>query len=584
MTVPTSTAVPSSAPADLLYNAEKIDEAVTSSALSYVDRLGVVRKTLAGAVATISAINTRGAWVTATAYAARDVVSNSGTWYVALDAHTSGATFAGDTAAHWRVFQGALAPDLADTASALKNAGMLGFNFSLSYSTGTLGWWVRAGVKLLDNGSLAHTVAGKTITGSERHLIGNVTPTDDDSALLLARSLTGSIDSGAHGVRDESAYTASGTGFYAYASFDAAASLGGSGAYNHLRGFQARVGYGGSGTLGELTGLHAQSSNTGTGAVSNSFGAFIADPTGTGPITNNYGLWVQPLSRGATVNQAIWTSGSTPSRFGGAVALDGGMTSTAATFTNQVYARASHVTGTHVNFGASGGLGLSYNGSGAGSIQAYANSSGTGTSTLSLVCGSAAITNLSSTALTPGSDNTYTLGGSGLRWSVVWAATGTINTSDERSKTDIEDASLGLGFINALRPVSYLYKVGKNMPVEVEDGTQLVEVSPAKAAEVGPDGEVIFPAVEAVYEEVPKFKTIFEPVPGSRRHWGLISQEVKAAIDASGVDFAGWVQEDVNDPESQQGLRYDQFVAPLIKAVQELSARVARLEAEASAK
>lgn len=39
--------------------------------------------------------------------------------------------------------------------------------------------------------------------------------------------------------------------------------------------------------------------------------------------------------------------------------------------------------------------------------------------------------------LTPGGDNTQALGSASKRWSVVYAGTGTINTSDERSKTDI---------------------------------------------------------------------------------------------------------------------------------------------------
>jgi hypothetical protein len=43
-------------------------------------------------------------------------------------------------------------------------------------------------------------------------------------------------------------------------------------------------------------------------------------------------------------------------------------------------------------------------------------------------------------------------------------------------------------------------------------------------------------------------------------------------------DFAGWVLADRTDPNSRQGLRYDQFIAPLIKAVQELAGRVAALE------
>ena len=46
-----------------------------------------------------------------------------------------------------------------------------------------------------------------------------------------------------------------------------------------------------------------------------------------------------------------------------------------------------------------------------------------------------------SSTFRPEADNTITLGTSGLRWSVVYAASGTINTSDEREKTfsDISD-------------------------------------------------------------------------------------------------------------------------------------------------
>jgi len=36
----------------------------------------------------------------------------------------------------------------------------------------------------------------------------------------------------------------------------------------------------------------------------------------------------------------------------------------------------------------------------------------------------------------------------------------------------------------------------------------------------------------------------------------------------------------MTDPESEEALRYDEFIAPLIKAVQELSAKVAALEAK----
>lgn len=164
--------------------------------------------------------------------------------------------------------------------------------------------------------------------------------------------------------------------------------------------------------------------------------------------------------------------------------------------------------------------------------------------------------------LTPTSDNAYTCGASGVRWSAVWAANGTIQTSDQRTKTQIADATLGLDFINKLRPVSYKFIVGGNKILRQVYRDE-------QGNEVPSNAENAIPA-----------EIITEEVPGERTHWGLISQEVKAAMDESGVDFGGWVLSDKSDPNSQQALRYDEFIAPLIKAVQELSAEVTALKSK----
>jgi hypothetical protein len=150
--------------------------------------------------------------------------------------------------------------------------------------------------------------------------------------------------------------------------------------------------------------------------------------------------------------------------------------------------------------------------------------------------------------LQPVTDNALTLGASGYRWKEVWAGTGAILTSDERTKKDIADSSLGLAFVKALRPVSYKWVEGSKEVTGQVDGQSPTTVS----------------------------------VPGQRTHFGLIAQEVKAAIP-EGVDFGGWVLTDKNDPNSQQALRYDQFIAPLIQAVKELSAKVEVLEAKVAA-
>jgi hypothetical protein len=144
----------------------------------------------------------------------------------------------------------------------------------------------------------------------------------------------------------------------------------------------------------------------------------------------------------------------------------------------------------------------------------------------------------------PVTDNSQTLGTSGQRWTAVYAVNGTIQTSDLREKTDVATSSLGADFIKQLRPVSYKFKVGENVITKDEDGET----------------------------------DIVTPRPGERTHWGFVAQEVKEVVDAAGVDFGGWILTVKDDPDSTQGLRYDQFIAPLTKALQEALEKIETLE------
>jgi hypothetical protein len=150
----------------------------------------------------------------------------------------------------------------------------------------------------------------------------------------------------------------------------------------------------------------------------------------------------------------------------------------------------------------------------------------------------------------PNTDNAASVGLNGNRWSAVWAVNGTIQTSDQRAKIDITNSQLGSDFIKSLRPVSYKW---------IEGG----KVDSGERDENG--------------------NYIYESVPGERTHWGFIAQEVKEAVDVAGVDFGGWVLTDKDDPDSQQALRYDQFIAPLTKALQEAFAKIETLEAKVAA-
>lgn len=130
------------------------------------------------------------------------------------------------------------------------------------------------------------------------------------------------------------------------------------------------------------------------------------------------------------------------------------------------------------------------------------------------------------------------------RWKTIYSNTAAISTSDINSKKDITATDLGLNFINSLNPVSYRFKVGENL-VEKDENNNL----------------------------------IITAKPGTRKHYGLIAQQVKEVLDEANVeDFGGWVLIDKNDPDSEQALRYEEFISPLIKAVQELTARVKSLE------
>lgn len=140
----------------------------------------------------------------------------------------------------------------------------------------------------------------------------------------------------------------------------------------------------------------------------------------------------------------------------------------------------------------------------------------------------------------PLTDNYTSLGDATHRFKDVWSINGTIQTSDARQKTNISGSDLGLEFINSLEPVKYKFIVGQNELVNKEDGTQEIVAR-----------------------------------PGVRTHYGFIAQNVQEKLN--GIDFAGFIYDSGSD---SYGLRYEEFIAPMAKAIQELSAENKLLKAK----
>jgi hypothetical protein len=245
--------------------------------------------------------------------------------------------------------------------------------------------------------------------------------------------------------------------------------------------------------------------------------------------------------------------------------------------------------------------------------------------------------------LLPRNDNHTALGGPNNRYGSAWIATGAISSSNLNDKTDIRDVPSVLDVVADLRPIQYRWKVGgkvkktrtemqdvhatdtvyhdvhtyevidgkthlvtKREPLEVpsyekdhlhdkEFGpimhervvTKMVggkDGKPVAQPVTGPDGKPVV-IRQQKHRQVPRMEskavevTYYEDRPGVRNHLGFGAQDVKATMDKHGIEFGGYVE----DAETGElGLRYDQWHALEIKAIQELIGRVKELEASVS--
>ena len=133
-------------------------------------------------------------------------------------------------------------------------------------------------------------------------------------------------------------------------------------------------------------------------------------------------------------------------------------------------------------------------------------------------------------------DDAVDLGNSSFRFDDVRATGGVITTSDKNEKNTITDSDLGLDFINKLSPKSYKYN------------------------------------------------------NKTRTHYGLIAQDIETVLSDIKKDasmFAGFCKDDVSEKkdgsEYRYGLRYHEFISPMIQAIKDLKEEVDTLKAKVTA-
>ena len=184
---------------------------------------------------------------------------------------------------------------------------------------------------------------------------------------------------------------------------------------------------------------------------------------------------------------------------------------------------------------AGGHLSLSSNTSGVGNTafgfrSLLGNTTGTNNIAIGINAGGTITTGSNNIAIgnsanvpTGTSSNQIRLGNTSITYAGIQV--GWTITSDMRLKSNVKNSDLGLGFINKLRPVSY---------IRLNDETQSTE-------------------------------------------YGFISQEVDELLNDVSQEKAGMISV---DDEGTYSLRYNDLIAPMVKAIQELKAENDKLKNE----
>lgn len=125
----------------------------------------------------------------------------------------------------------------------------------------------------------------------------------------------------------------------------------------------------------------------------------------------------------------------------------------------------------------------------------------------------------------------------------------TATRSDARDKADVVDEPLGLNFVDKLKPVQYRWNYREDYRQENADGT---------ISELPNDGSK----------------------KRNRMHNGFLAQDIQQTMTELDIDFAGLQHGEVQGGTDVYNLNYLELLAPMVKAIQELSARLKALESQ----
>lgn len=120
--------------------------------------------------------------------------------------------------------------------------------------------------------------------------------------------------------------------------------------------------------------------------------------------------------------------------------------------------------------------------------------------------------------------------------------------SDARDKADVRETRLGLDFVRALRPVDFRWNLRED------------------------------------YRHVSSDAVRRQAMKRTRFHHGLLAQDVRSAIKQTGTDFGGLQDHAVGGGDDVLSLAYEELIAPLIKAVQDLADQVDDLQRQLGAR